>query len=1325
MSYDGQKTPSCPPPPPWQRNSINQAGQQISNLQTHLGLANQALVTYAQNQPVYNTNIAMAQQQGGQQQQNLSLISQISGSLASQLPTNQIFTQSVSYPTSRTLNPIAFSQQPAGTQHSQQTLPLGQTPASLAKSHGVFNGIGVVTKMQGDIGFIDKEVFFNKNVCAKGCFPKVGDRVLVEVTYNQKMPFKWNATRVQVVSTTGSSSMQSQNRSMMSITHKSSSYSSGSPSENGSNYSRNMSRSRRATPSPPRISDRHSTSSRDPRLRESDTRHEEDEKRRRRHSREKERYRERRDSTPERRERSPPRRSSPPRKKRTRVIPRYMVQVPRVCLTVKEADVLALKRRYNNLYIPSDFFYTNVKWSDAFPPNAPFSIHKPCSFHIMNKDVEPVVCGELPAEPADVDYLFSAKVMLMGCPPIDEMYSKCITMAEDKEKDDDRDVVHPSRLINFLVGVRGKNEAMAIGGPWSPSMDGESPQSDVSVLIRTAIRNCKSLTGIDLSNCTQWYRFVELYYRRGEVVQKGRIVPPRIETVVIFLPDVRSCIPTRLEWDALHGKYRHTLDRILLQEDDLPSDGESLATSGVDAGVVVPKAESPDDDAAKERAESADAVKEEKSAAEESSNEKATEAAAQVPAASEKQPEEQTVADDGAVATEKDETAEADVVPEQEPTHHSNLDPKTMKIQELRDELSARNISAKGLKSQLALRLAKALKVEMETEANEAEKVAVSEGKEVTEESEVVEALKENEEPMEVEKTKESEQVLGAEEQAEDVENAEKVENSKNAEQPEGEDAVQSEKVTNSEEKMETEESEQAGGVQTQTEKKGEIAKKRECSQEAEDTLFNESDMADMVVIDEVGGSKANEKPPEEKPKKVEKKPLDEREKQALEKKYTLPESPQIIVHPSKQAKGGKFDCTIMSLSVLLDYRPEDTKEHTFEVSLFAELFNEMMMRDFGFNIYKALNLVPEKNKDADVKKDDKKIDTVTIEDSPAKESAKESSKKSSDDKEAKEKDKDDDESKNKKSDRDKSERSKHYDDSDDDSVSVKSGEKRKREKDRQKFYTASPDLLLSFVYFDQSHCGYIYEKDVEDLFHTLGLDLSRAQIRKLVGKTISRDSLQYRKLTDQVKEEKSETTEEVVKQENLEDTLTDDVIKGNKMYLPVFRDVLKSLNSTDEPPLKRVKTEAAEEVTVGQESSGFVMHNGGIVDVEKMLGQMSRSEKALEDTEKLLVDMRKQIAELQASNSKANNKIKDLSSDLRSVNRKLTDTEQILNSTQKRCNDYYAILSTVNEKVSPVFAKSERSEKSHRSDSRSREPRERDRESKESSKSETTKKDE
>lgn len=96
---------------------------------------------------------------------------------------------------------------------------------------------------------------------------------------------------------------------------------------------------------------------------------------------------------------------------------------------------------------------------------------------------------------------FPFQVMLMGMPPMSEVYRKCFAMADEKERED---FVHPTRLISFLVGILGKNETMALGGAWSPSLDGANPEKDPSVLIRTAIRTCKALTGIDLSNCTQW-----------------------------------------------------------------------------------------------------------------------------------------------------------------------------------------------------------------------------------------------------------------------------------------------------------------------------------------------------------------------------------------------------------------------------------------------------------------------------------------------------------------------------------------------------------------------------------------------------------------------------------------------------------------------------------------------------------------------------------------------------------------------------------------------------------------------------------------------------
>lgn len=196
---------------------------------------------------------------------------------------------------------------------------------------------------------------------------------------------------------------------------------------------------------------------------------------RRREEREKDRERSHRPrESVEHRERSPIRKPSPKRR-RVRVVPRYMVQIPKISLAMSSADIVEIKKRYQNLYVPSDFFSSGVKWMEAFPANAPFSINKTCSFHVMSKEIAPLNAIDAVLDPPDADYLYSAKVMLMSTPAIQEIYKKCFAKAEDSEKDGDvdRDFVHPTRLINFLVGLRGKNETMAIGGAWSKKLDGE------------------------------------------------------------------------------------------------------------------------------------------------------------------------------------------------------------------------------------------------------------------------------------------------------------------------------------------------------------------------------------------------------------------------------------------------------------------------------------------------------------------------------------------------------------------------------------------------------------------------------------------------------------------------------------------------------------------------------------------------------------------------------------------------------------------------------------------------------------------------------------
>lgn len=54
-------------------------------------------------------------------------------------------------------------------------------------------------------------------------------------------------------------------------------------------------------------------------------------------------------------------------------------------------------------------------------------------------------------------------------------------------------------------------------------------------------------------------------------------------------------------------------------------------------------------------------------------------------------------------------------------------------------------------------------------------------------------------------------------------------------------------------------------------------------------------------------------------------------------------------------AAGEKWRSATLSLDGLLDYDESDKDEVTFEVSLFAEAFQDMLMRDFGLAIYESL----------------------------------------------------------------------------------------------------------------------------------------------------------------------------------------------------------------------------------------------------------------------------------------------------------------------------------------------------------------------------------
>lgn len=93
--------------------------------------------------------------------------------------------------------------------------------------------------------------------------------------------------------------------------------------------------------------------------------------------------------------------------------------------------------------------------------------------------------------------------------------------------------------------------------------------------------------GIVFFSLRRRYRFLELYYRRAETTHKsGRVVPSRVETVILFLPDVWRCVPTRLEWDGLHLSYKKQLERKLLRAAAVEADPDAAINELADEAAA-------------------------------------------------------------------------------------------------------------------------------------------------------------------------------------------------------------------------------------------------------------------------------------------------------------------------------------------------------------------------------------------------------------------------------------------------------------------------------------------------------------------------------------------------------------------------------------------------------------------------------------------------------------------------------------------------------------------------------------------------------------------
>lgn len=225
--------------------------------------------------------------------------------------------------------------------------------------------------------------------------------------------------------------------------------------------------------------------------------------------------------------------------------PQYRVYFARYAVDSPFCDAMEILRRYCSIQLPREFYDVRLCWLDTFPLTQPLTLRHPSRILVADPVEEAPEAEEDPTQdvvPEDTDPAFSAKVMLLSSPGLEELYRHCLLYIEEPNEQKESPE-HPTKQIKFLLG-RKEDEAVLIGGEWSPSLDGPEPDSDPMVLVRTAIRCTKAQTGLDLSACTKWFRFAEFrYLRQGD--------PSQRETVVIFLPDVWSCMPPLEEWETL------------------------------------------------------------------------------------------------------------------------------------------------------------------------------------------------------------------------------------------------------------------------------------------------------------------------------------------------------------------------------------------------------------------------------------------------------------------------------------------------------------------------------------------------------------------------------------------------------------------------------------------------------------------------------------------------------------------------------------------------------------------------------------------------------
>jgi len=395
-------------------------------------------------------------------------------------------------------------------------------------------------------------------------------------------------------------------------------------------------------------------------------------------------------------------------------------------------------------------------------------------------------------------------------------------------------------------------------------------------------------------------------------------------------------------------------------------------------------------------------------------------------------------------------------------------------------------------------------------------------------------------------------------------------------------------------------------------------------------------ELADSQKVNEDTGKDDKEQNSEEKSKdeKLNEKvneELNKMSKQDRERLYRLPSTPHIVVHPSATAKNNKFDCQLVSLSHLLNYRKEDNKESSFEVSLFAECFNEMLIRDLGFLIYKHILTLPiehSKPSNGESSSNKRKLNAQDIKEEDNQDGKQEPTTESK---------------KLKTSDGSTSNESNAKDQKTEDSASKVKHDQVSLKSKPKTFY---PELLLAFTYLDVNRTNNVYERELEELFALIGLNVTRSRSRFLLNKLNFKDKqISYRSLTDKLPALANQAA---------------------TFLLPSDEELIKHICTVDDY-LKRKSNVYSSKNEQSHETS-IVEINGVTIDVVNTMKKLEASESNERILDQKLKDSLNEIDRLQIINKNAERQKQKLNDELVDCKKKIREQQR----SNKEIDDKY-----------------------------------------------------